>query len=136
RAKNSAPINSAMLIKARVLAGKQGIDKKRRNLIERNFQPVRSGEAAVNFSVDIKNRIAFRHLADFLRVECRGPAGVKKKHSETGRRDQSKQRELPAVTEEFALSGASEEFHRRKVKKVKRVTRLKRFNRFDSLTSQ
>ena len=78
RAKNSAPIDAGMLIKARVLAGEERIDKERRDFIERNTQPIGAGEAAVNFSIDIEHGVALRHCTDFFHVEARSPGAVEK----------------------------------------------------------
>src|SRR5436853_3410041 len=49
RAENAPPINSRVLIKARVFTRQQRVDEKRGNFIERNAQPVGAGKTAVNF---------------------------------------------------------------------------------------
>ena len=91
-----------MLVEARVFAREQGVDKKRRNFIERHAQPVRAGEPTVYFSVDIEHCVAFRHRAHFFHVEARGPGTIKNQQCHSATNDQKQKRYLPAVTEKFA----------------------------------
>src|SRR6266446_1568800 len=102
RTQNSAPVNSTRLIKARVLPGQHGIGEKGRDLIERNFQPVRAGETAVNFPVDIEDGVALGHFADLLHIEGSGPGSVEKENSQTAGHEQAEKRELPAETKKYA----------------------------------
>src|SRR5712692_9368878 len=95
------PIDSWMLIKAGVFARQQSIDEKRRNFVERNAQPVRASETAVNFSVEIEDGVALRHGPDFFHVEARSPRAVKKKQGQTDSGDEDEERDLPTVTKKF-----------------------------------
>ena len=81
RAQNSAPIDPLVLVKASVFARQHRIDEKRRDFVKRNLQPIRAGQAAVNFSVDVEDGVALRHFADLLHVEGLRPRPVKKKNA-------------------------------------------------------
>ena len=106
-----------MLIKSRVLADEQRVDKKRRDFAQRNFESVRAGQAAVNFTIDIEYGVALRHFADLFQVEGLGPDAVKYENTQAARRDQPEQREFPAVAEQataafFSRTYSDEKFHR------------------------
>ena len=66
-----------MLKKARIFPDQERIDKKRRDLVEVDLDPVRAGETAVNFAVDVEDGIALRHVAAVLGVKPTGPAQAK-----------------------------------------------------------
>ena len=66
-----------MLIEPRVFARQQRIDEQRRHFIKRYSKPIRSGQAAVDFPVEVENGVPFRHLPHLFHVERGGPAGVK-----------------------------------------------------------
>jgi len=109
---------STVLIKTRILPGQHGIDKKGRDLIERNLQPVRAGETAVDFSIDIEDGIALGHFADLLHIEGSGPGSVEKENSQTAGREQAEKREFPAIAKNFAAlfllrTVPGKEFHRK-----------------------
>ena len=80
------PINPFVLVKARVLARQHRTDEERRDLAQGNLQTVRAGQAAVNFSIDIINRVSLRHFADIFHVEGLRPRPVKEKDGEAGAR--------------------------------------------------
>src|SRR6266446_1284056 len=117
RTQNSAPVNSTVLIKTRILPGQHGIDKKGRDLIERNLQPVRAGETAINFSIDIEDGVALGHFAHLLHIKGSGPGSEEKENAQTAGHEQAEKRKLPAETKKFAAPlpsrlSASEQFHR------------------------
>jgi hypothetical protein len=87
-------------------------------LIQRNLQPVRARETTVNFSIDIKDRVALGHFADLLHIEGSGPGSVEKENSQTANHDQAEKRELPPETEKLAVflllrTAPGKEFHRK-----------------------
>ena len=65
-----------MLKKPGVFSRQQSIDECRRHFIQRNDEPVRSSQSAINFSVNIENGIPFRHFPDLLHFKGLCPGRV------------------------------------------------------------
>ena len=104
-----------MLEKARVLACDHRVDKKRRDFVQRHLQPIRTREPAVNFSIDVEDRVALRHVAHLLHVEGLRPDGVERQDGEERRERQRQQGEFPPDPEfapAFLVRGAREKLHR------------------------
>ena len=120
RSRDAAPIYSTVLEKPGVFADQEGINKKGRDLVQGDLDPVRSGEAAVDFSVHVEDGIALRHVADALQIVGLRPDGIKKKNAENGDDRQPEKGELPRNADPRPAFGASpgacEELHVRKVK--------------------
>jgi len=79
-----------MLKKTRVLPHQQRIDECRRNFIQRNDQPVRSRQPAINFPINVEDSIALGHFADLFHVEGLRPGGIKDQHAQPGSADEGK----------------------------------------------
>ena len=104
-----------MLEKARVLARDHRIDEKRRDFVQRHLEPIRTREPAVNFSIDIEDRVALRHVSYLLHVEGLRPDGVERQDGEERRERQRQQGEFPPDPEfapAFLVRGAREKLHR------------------------
>ena len=72
-----------MFEEPRVFAREQRIDEKWRNFVERNLQPIRAREPAVNLAVDIEDSVALRHLADLFHVEGLRPRAEEEQNAES-----------------------------------------------------
>jgi hypothetical protein len=112
-----------VFVKARVLAYEQRLDKERRNLFERNLQPVRAGKTAVDFAVDVEDGIALRHRPETLQIEGLCPDGIEgQDRGDEGEweRDKKKGKDPTPAAPGFlapprgwlARSGARKELHR------------------------
>src|SRR5439155_21425781 len=107
-----------------VFPREERLEEKGGNLLERNLQPVRARETAVDFAVDIEDSIALRHCADTFQVEGLRPDGEKRKDGDRERdrhRDEEKGKHpAPAAAASLlvdpassrATGGAREKFHR------------------------
>ena len=105
-------IDSVMLKKTSIFTRQQRINECWRHFIQRNDEPVRSGQSAINFSVNIENGIAFRHFPDLLHVEGLCPGRVEDQNAKRTAADQRKEGNLPAPSPEparflFAVAGRS-----------------------------
>ena len=103
-ARHAAPIDSAVFVKAGVFAREQRIDKKRRDFIQRHFQPVRAGQPAVDFAIDVENRVALRHRADAFQVERLRPDGVEREHGRERRRAAARRRQKASTQRQPAAT--------------------------------
>ena len=83
---DAAPIDSAMIEEPGVFAGEQGVDEKRRDLVQRHHHPIRAREPAVDFAVDVENRIPLRHFADVFQIERLRPGRVEQEDAKNRRR--------------------------------------------------
>ena len=117
-AQNSAPINPLMFVEPGVLARQHRIDEIRGDFAQRDLEPVRAGQATVNFPINIVNGVSLRHFANVLHVEGLRPCSVKEEDREAGGRQQNKQGDFPAVAKKkvparfVSRSKKSEKFHR------------------------
>ena len=109
-----------MLKKAGVFSRQQRINESGRDFIQRNNEPVRSRQPAINLSVNIENSIAFRHFADLLHVEGVRPGRVEDQNAKRTAANEGNKRDLPAPSPEparFPLAVAGgfslEKFHRK-----------------------
>ena len=112
-------------IEAGVFAREQRLDKKWRNLFERNLQPIRTRQSAVDFAVDVENRVAFRHRAEAFQIEGLRPDriegenrdrdGERKTRREINARIQRQPRRRRFLLGALLVlrgAGAREKFHR------------------------
>src|SRR5204862_3063884 len=91
-----------MLKKTSVFSRQQRINECWRHFIQRNDEPVRSGQSAINFSVNIENGIAFRHFPDLLHVEGLCPGRVEDQNAKRTAAAQRGEGTLPAPSPEPA----------------------------------
>ena len=122
RARDPAPVDSAVLEEPRVFAGQQGVDEKRRYFVERDLHPICARETAVNFSVHVEDGVPLWHVADFFQLVGLRPDRVEKENAENQNDRQPQKPELPRETDPgpalFPSRRAGEQFHRQKVKSL------------------
>ena len=127
--KNSPPIDPFVVIKPHIFTSQHRLNEKRRNFAERDFQTVRTRETTIDFSIDIIDGVAFRHLADFFHVERLRPCPVKEKNRSTAAHDNCQQRDLPAVPEKampallYSRPEAGGKFHHSRARQSSRGLR-------------
>ena len=95
RARDAAPIDSAMLEKPGIFPDEERVDKEGRDFVQRDLDPVRAGETAVDFAVHVEDGVAFRHVADLFQVERLRPERVEKQDAEDRDDRQPEEGELP-----------------------------------------
>ena len=89
-ATDAIEVDAVMLEETRVFPHQQGVDESRRNFVQRNDQPIRSCQSAINFPINIENSIALRHFADLFHVEGVRPGGVKDQNAQPSSADEAK----------------------------------------------
>ena len=113
-AADPAPVNTPMFEKARIFTCKDRFDKIRSDFIERHLHPIGAGQTAVDFPIDVEDRVSLRHVTDCFQVKSLCPEGVKHEHAEQSDKRQRDQRQLPAKTKlasAFTWRSASKKLH-------------------------
>ena len=105
-----------MLEEPRVFPGQDRVNEIRRDFVERDLHPIRAGESAVDFAVDVEYGVALRHVADLFQVIGLRPDRVEKEDGENEHDGQPEKRELPGNADAspalFSSGRAHEEVHR------------------------
>jgi hypothetical protein len=109
-----------MLKKARIFARQQRLNECGRDFIQRNNEPVRSRQPAINLSVNVKNGITLRHFPDLFHVEGVRPNRVEDQNAKCTAADNGNEGNLPTPSPQparFLLAVAGrfclKKFHRK-----------------------